>query len=153
MNELIAVLSYIHASQTNSTRGLGDLKLVRGLMMYLDRKRQGADRCRSLNGARYSPRVCSNNCSVQSISPDDTRKAPDEGNVPIVGFLCDNADFHRYAKVVSMIVAGTILIGYESKANNDLMNDFVYLDFQFQMKPVRNIRRPLNKLMILLTQD
>ena len=128
LDKLLTTISCLHASQTNSAKGFGRLKLIRGLLLYIDRKGGVSEKMmQELSSAGLSMASGTLRDFVQNIAgkinPNDLRQTPSiEDLIAWLIYTFDNADFRLYAKVVSMIVGGTILGGYETKEENGLMN-------------------------------
>ena len=127
--QMLTIISCLHALQTKSNNGLGILKVIRGLVFYLDKKGGASEKLlNQLNkcGLSMSPKGLREilHKVSENIDPDSIRSGfDDKVTAPVLLFTFDNADYHHYSRVVSMIVAGTVKMGTESRELTTQMND------------------------------
>ena len=152
--QMLTIISCLHALQTKSNDGLGILKVIRGLVFYLDKKGGASEKLLlQLNkcGLSMSPKGLREMLHKvsENIDPDSIRSGFDDEKIaPVLLFTFDNADYHHYSRVVSMIVAGTVQIGMESRELTTQMNDKYISGL-----PIPDEKKDMNNILPSLEDD
>ncbi len=129
--QMLTVISCLHALQSNGKRGFGSLKVIRILLLYLDKKGGASESVLkelSASGLTISPKYLREilHKVAENVDPNAIRdrfNLHNASHVPVLLFTFDIVDYKHYSRVVSTIVAGTVQMGVESKEDNDELNE------------------------------
>jgi hypothetical protein len=126
--KLMTAITCTHASQSNDVQYLGPASaaITSGLKLMLDCNGVSEKLLEELSqkGVAVNAKHL-RKCLVQAAAAIDSnsiREHPPDGYVPVLALTADNADFHLFSRVFSVIASANILIGYEKREDMDTLN-------------------------------